>query len=89
MPANINTVLAVFFGLVLLVVLFRAFYVPLKWGVRFLLNFGVGIVMVAVFNLVGGFFAFTVPLNAITATSAGFLGFPGLLLVIAVQRMLL
>ncbi len=89
MPANTNTVLAIFFGLILLVVLFRAFYVPLKWGVRFLLNFGVGIVIIAVFNLIGGFFTFTIPLNAITATSAGFLGFPGLLLVIAVQRILL
>ena len=41
--------------------------------------------MLLVFNFIGGLLGFTIPVNIVTVLLAGFLGIPGLILLIVVQ----
>jgi pro-sigmaK processing inhibitor BofA len=49
---------------------------------------GTGAVIIGVVNLVGGYVGLFVPFNALSVLSAGFLGIPGLVLVIALHTLL-
>ena len=47
------------------------------------------VLLLYVFNWVGGVYSFHLPINGITVTAVGFLGLPGLALLMAVQAFLL
>ena len=47
-----------------------------------------GIVLLFVFNFVGGFFDFQLGINAVNALVAGILGIPGIILLVLVQNFL-
>ena len=53
-----------------------------------LLNMASGIVLLFVFNFIGGFFGFSLGVNAVTALVAGVLGIPGVILLVLVQNFL-
>lgn len=90
MPGNLNLVIALFACLVLLVIVLRYTTIFSVRGIlRLVLNFAVGVLLIAFFNFIAGYLSFSVPLNLVTAASAGFLGLPGLFLVAAVQLWLL
>ena len=61
---------------------------PLKFILRLLYNGIIGGLMLWVLNLVGGFFNVGVAINPITALIAGFLGIPGVLLLLVLQYIL-
>lgn len=48
----------------------------------------IGGVVIFLFNLVGGLFGFHMALNAISALLIGFLGVPGLILLVALKTIL-
>jgi len=79
--------LSFLFGLLLLYVLARLFYLPLRWLFVILYNGVVGGIMLWVVSLVGGLVGIKVAINPITALIAGFLGFPGVVVLIIIQYM--
>ncbi|MGE5507871.1 MAG: pro-sigmaK processing inhibitor BofA family protein [Chitinophagales bacterium] len=85
---RIDVVAAFLIGLFLVYLLARIFFVPLKFIVRLLFNAAVGGILLWLVNLLGRHFGVTVPINPITALVAGFLGVPGVVLVLALQYFL-
>lgn len=85
MDLNINIIIAYAFGLFLLYLIARLLLVPLKILLRLLYNGLIGGVVLWVVNLVGGYFGLFIPINPITALVAGFLGVPGVVLLVLLQ----
>ncbi|MEW5867415.1 MAG: pro-sigmaK processing inhibitor BofA family protein [Bacillota bacterium] len=82
---DISTVIAYAFGVFLLYIVAYILYVPLRFVIRLMYNAIIGGVLLWVVNLVGGFFGLSVPINPVTALVAGFLGIPGVVLIIALR----
>ncbi|MDI6871417.1 MAG: pro-sigmaK processing inhibitor BofA family protein [Bacillota bacterium] len=82
---GLDTVGAFLVGLLLLVLLGRVLFIPLRFIVRLLFNAAVGGVLLWLANLIGRHIGVSIPINPITALLAGFLGVPGVVLVVAVQ----
>lgn len=76
---------AFIFGVFLLYLMAKVFFVPLKFTLRLVFNGILGGVILWLINFAGSFFSFTVPINPITALVAGFLGIPGVVLIIALK----
>lgn len=85
MDANINIIIAYAFGLFLLYLIARLLLVPLKIILRLLYNGLIGGVVLYLVNLIGGWFGLYIAINPITALVAGFLGVPGVILLILLQ----
>ncbi|WP_027417979.1 pro-sigmaK processing inhibitor BofA family protein [Aneurinibacillus terranovensis] len=62
---------------------------PVKWIGWALGNVVIGSLLLFLVNLFGESFAFTIPLNPVTATIAGFLGIPGLVTLILIKQFIL
>jgi len=84
---DLNFIIAFVFGLLLLYLLVRVLYLPLRIGLKLLGNAVVGGLLLAVFNAVGSFFGLTIGLNVVTAFVTGFLGIPGIILLLVLQRL--
>ena len=76
---------AVVFILFLVLVSARIFVRPLRLLVKVLFNSLIGLALLVAFNFFGGMLDFTIPVNIFTILLAGFLGIPGLILLILVQ----
>lgn len=86
---DVNIVVAYLFGLVLLYLLARVLFVPLRYIGRLVINAGIGLLLLAAFNLAGGYFDLYIPLNPVTALVAGFLGVPGVVLLAVLRHFVL
>jgi len=75
-----NILVAYAIGLLLLYLVARVLFVPIRWILILVYNSIVGGLMLWAVNLVGGYVGFHLPLNLITAPLVGFLGVPGLLM---------
>lgn len=85
MPAmfgEINVMVAYAFGILLIYILGRMFLMPMKFIFRLVYNALIGGVMLWVLNLVGAHIGFAIAINPITALVAGFLGLPGVIVLI-------
>lgn len=80
-----DTAVAFLVGLLLLVLVGRVLFIPLRFLVRLLFNAAVGGILLWVANLLGRYLGVSIPINPITALLAGFLGIPGVVLVVAIQ----
>lgn len=91
MGSNItfDIILAYALGLILLYLAGWLLLVPLKLLLRFLLNGILGGAVLWILNLIGTFIGFSVVLNPITALTVGFLGVPGLILILLLQWVLM
>jgi len=82
----------VFFALAFLVflvyVISRILVKPLKLAVKVLVNSLFGLLLLWGFNFLGTLMALTIPINLVTILVAGFLGIPGLILLIILQVLL-
>ena len=84
-----NVIIAYALGLVLLYLIGWLLLVPMKWLLRFLLNSVIGGVVLWILNLLSGLTGITVAINPVTALTVGFLGVPGLILILLLQFALL
>lgn len=84
---NITVLIAYGFGLLLLYLLARLLLVPVKIMVRLLYNGLIGGVLLWLVNLAGSFFGLIIPINPITALAAGFLGIPGVILLLLLRQL--
>lgn len=80
---------ALLFTLFLIYIIARIMLKPIKLVLKILLNSFVGLIYLWVINLIGGFLSFHIGINLVTILIAGFLGLPGVLLLIAVQLFVL
>ena len=85
MPAafgDFNVILAYVFGILLIYLLGRMFLMPIKLIFRLIYNGLIGGVMLWVLNFAGAYIGFNIAINPITALVAGFLGLPGVVLLV-------
>ena len=61
---------------------------PIKFLFKLLLNMLSGLALLFVFNFIGGFFDFSLGVNAVNALVAGVLGIPGIVLLVLIQNFL-
>lgn len=73
-------------GGLLLLVLFRR---PLTFLLRLAVRCGLGLIFLALFNLVTGWMGLSLPLNPITGLACGVLGAPGLATLLLLQTVVL
>jgi len=84
---TIQTLLAYFFVLILVYVLFRLLYGPLRLVARVAYRTLLGAGLLWVLNLIGNLAGYHLPLNLPTAMTAGLLGLPGLVVILVLQRL--
>ncbi|MCT4621024.1 MAG: pro-sigmaK processing inhibitor BofA family protein [Marinisporobacter sp.] len=88
MGIELNIILAYAFGLILLYILGYILLIPIKWIIKLVYNGIIGGIVLLLLNLLGGFFDIHIAINPITALVAGFLGVPGVLLMLFFQYLL-
>ena len=79
---DMTVVAAYAFGLILIYVLGRMFFMPLKLVFKLIYNALIGGAMLWVVNFLGAHIGFAIVINPLTALVAGFLGLPGVVLLI-------
>ena len=79
---DFNVLLAYVFGIILIYLVGRMFLMPIKLIFRLVYNALIGGAMLWLLNFVGTYIGFNIPINPITALVAGFLGLPGVILLI-------
>ncbi len=75
-------------GIILIFIILKIFYKPLKFLIKILLNSIFGGIVLFVLNLVGGNIGMSIGINAFTALITGVLGAPGLSLLLLLQVVL-
>jgi len=86
--ASINVVVAILFLMLIAIVLIQLVLKPIKLLWKLLFNSCMGLALLMLFNYAAGFFAFGLPINFITILIAGFLGLPGIILLICFNILL-
>ena len=84
---DLHIVAAYLFGLILLFVLARLLYVPLRFIGRLLINALIGLFLLVLFNAIGGLVGLHIALNPVTALVVGFLGIPGVVVLFVIRHM--
>lgn len=83
LPAlELNVIIAYAFGIILIYLIGRMLTMPIRLVFKLIYNGIVGGIMLWIVNFVGAYFNFTIGINPITALVAGFLGIPGVILLI-------
>ncbi len=84
---DINFILAFFFGAIVIYLLARLLYFPLRIFFRFLINMLAGGILLALFNIIGAFWGVQIGLNVVTALVVGLMGVPGVVLLLILQHL--
>ena len=82
---DINTIIIYLACLIVLFIIGKVFYLPLKHIFRLLLNSILGGCLIYIVNLIGSSFGFHIGLNFGTAIFAGILGVPGVIVLVLVR----
>ena len=69
---------AIFIAAVLILGLLRLIALPIRWGIKILLNSACGFLCLFLLNTISGFTGVYFPINYVTVIIAGFLGLPGI-----------
>ncbi len=85
---TLNIVIAGLFLLVILYIIGQILAKPVKILWKILLNSLIGLVLLLASNYIGAFWDFSLPVNIITVLISGFLGIPGVLLLIAFKLLI-
>ena len=85
----VNVIMAALFLLVILYLVAQVFMKPIKLLWKLLFNSAVGLILLLVVNYSAGYFSFSLPINIITVLIAGFLGLPGIILLICFQLLMM
>jgi inhibitor of the pro-sigma K processing machinery len=81
--------MAALFLLVILYLVAQVFMKPIKLLWKLLFNSAIGLILLLVVNYIAGYFSFSLPINIITVLIAGFLGLPGILLLVCFQLLMM
>lgn len=87
---ELHVIIAYIVGILLLYVIVRLLLLPVRVFLRLVYNALLGAALLALANLIGAYFAgIYLPINPVTALVAGFLGIPGVVLLLALQHLVL
>lgn len=79
---EINVIIAFAFGLLLLYIIGRVLVMPLRLVFKLIYNGLIGGIILWLLNWVGAYFDFMIAINVATALIVGFLGIPGVILLV-------
>lgn len=85
---DIFTILAVFLAIGAIYIIGMLLVVPIRIVIKFIINGIIGAVALFFLNMFGKFIGITIAINPVTALTAGFLGIPGVLLLLFLQYFL-
>lgn len=85
---DINTIIIYGACLIVLFIIGRIFYLPLKHIFKLLINSVLGGFLIYIVNLIGGSFEFHIGLNVGTAIFTGLLGVPGVVVLVLVRMLI-
>ena len=85
---TVNVIMAALFLIVILFIAAQIIMKPIKLLWKLLLNSALGLAMLLGFNYLGTFLDYSLPINIITVLIAGFMGIPGILLLVCFQLLL-
>lgn len=88
MPIDFAAVIAYAIGLLLLYIVGRILIMPLKILVRLFYNGIVGGIVLILINFIGQYIGLKIAINAVTALTVGFLGIPGVVLLLVLRYIL-
>ncbi|MEG6614632.1 pro-sigmaK processing inhibitor BofA family protein [Pseudoclostridium thermosuccinogenes] len=88
MALDYGVLIAYILGIIVLFILGRMFSIPLKQVLKVLAKVLMGGVVIFGINIIGSFWGFKIALNVISAAVVGFLGLPGLILMVALKFLL-
>lgn len=83
-----GAIIAYIFGLILLYIIGSILLIPLKVIVKLVYNGVIGGILLWLLNLVGQYFGLHIAINPITALVAGFLGIPGIVVLVILSYIL-
>ncbi len=81
----LNYIVAFLFGVLALYILVRLLYFPARYLLKIMGNIVIGGVLLALFNLLGGVWGLFIGVNVFTAAVVGFLGLPGIIMLLVLQ----
>lgn len=84
----IPTIFSFIIGLILLYIVGLLLVIPIRILIKLLINGLIGGVLLFFFNLIGGIFGLSILINPLNAIIAGFLGVPGVILILILQAIL-
>jgi len=85
---DLNTIIIYLACLIVLFIIGRIFYLPLKHIFKLLFNSVLGGVLIYIVNIIGASFNFHVGLNLGTAVFTGILGVPGVAVLVLVKLLI-
>lgn len=85
---TVNVIMGALFLAVVIALVAQILLKPIKMIWKLLLNSGIGLLLLLIFNYFGAYFSFGIPVNIITVLIAGFLGIPGLILLVCFKLIL-
>lgn len=85
---NMNIAIAAVVLIVVLYIMGQVMLKPVKLLWKLLLNSLIGLILLLAVNYLGAYYAFALPINIITVLIAGFLGIPGVFLLICFQLLI-
>lgn len=85
MQIDYAAVIAYAIGLLLLYIVGRILIMPLRIVLRLLYNGIIGGIALVVINYLGGFVGINIAINAVTALTVGFLGIPGVVMLLILR----
>lgn len=83
-----GAIIAYLFGLILLYVIGSILLIPLKVIIKLVYNGLIGGILLWLLNFVGQYFGLYIAINPITALVAGFLGIPGIVVLVILSYIL-
>lgn len=85
---ELSVIFAYALGLILLYVIGYLLLFPFKWILKLIYNGIIGGILLLVVNLIGKLIGFSIAINPITALVAGFLGLPGVIMLILLEKII-
>ncbi len=85
MVLGFSSIIAFIIGIIALYALSVLLVVPVKIIIRLVINGIMGGLILLLVNLVGGLFGLSIGINPVTSIIAGFLGVPGVVLLLIIQ----
>ena len=86
--ASFSTILVYILAVLGICLIAKIFSAPIKLVMKLLANAIVGAIALIIINWIGGFFAFHIDLNFITALIAGALGVPGIIVLLIIEMII-
>lgn len=80
-----GSIVAIVIAVLVVWLLIKLLKTPLRWAWKFLINAASGVIILFLTNLLGGVFGFSLDITWLNAIVAGLLGFPGVLLLLAIK----